>query len=159
MNQYHYFIYRPRSRSACECKGRSVVLLSSSLRPSEEPSRICVFDNINILPELPLYQVFCLLCLCCYRGNCYLCEGAFKFEDGFTLFKSETAIMDFYIFHFVHYDTIVTMSTNKIHTLRCNHNSDLIYAKSYIFRFLLAHRQGVHSCIQQSSNPSIIHSM
>jgi len=59
-----------------------------------------------------------------------MCQGAFKCEDGFTFFQSETAILDFYIFRSVHYDTIVT-STNKIHTLRYNHNSVLIYAYSY----------------------------
>jgi hypothetical protein len=79
-------------------------------------------------PELPTFQVFCF---CCYRGICYLCQGAFKCEDGLTLFQSETAIMDFYTFHSVHCDTIVTVPTNKIHTLPYNHNSVLIYAYSY----------------------------
>jgi len=33
------------------------------------------------------------------------------------------------------------------------------YAKSRMFRVLLAHHQGAHSCTKQSSNPSIILSM
>jgi len=59
-----------------------------------------------------------------------VCQGAFQRENGFTLFQSQTAIMDFYNFDSVHYDTIVTMSTNKINTLRYNHNSAVIYAYS-----------------------------
>lgn len=58
-------------------------------------------------------------------------------------------VLIFYIIHSLYYDAIVTMSTNKMQTLRYNYNV-LIYIHSYMFQAPLAHHQGVQSCIKQS---------
>jgi hypothetical protein len=58
-------------------------------------------------------------------------------------------LLIFYILHSLYYDTIVTMSTNKMQSLRYIYNNVLIYIHSYMFWAPLAHCQGVQSCIKQ----------
>jgi len=65
----------------------------------------------------------------------------FRVEDvTSSFFKNE-----FYIFYSMHYDTIVTLQINQIHTLLYNYNNVLIYINIYTFWASLVHHQGVQS--------------
>jgi len=65
----------------------------------------------------------------------------FRVEDATSSFLKN----EFYIFHSMHYDTIVTLQISQMHTLHYNYNNVLIYINTYTFRASLAHHQGVHN--------------